>query len=969
MSEQMPVNRVADVTMLYAILKREYAVLSELLLKTQQTIHNNHYVLCFDLTTNMRILHNVTKSLNDTFNKQIEQLLISGQINENEIDEQTVALIYKLKNIPPSTCPQKYKRFVLFNPFSNVMKELIDLCTIVGYPSICDILYLHGTTTDVDYTFLNNMFFPTSCKIIAGSVQMQEAPISITKPNSVNNKHIMLFNNQCVIEFATNKGLLKITGYTKLDELNISLRTSQNANPFLYQRKMNMEKVAKSLKNIASSPHNALIASTKDGLLCLSPPPTFLHLYLDNITLTDILTFDETKFTQRILHDYKYFCELSQQSLVKIMRDFPAHGIEHMFLTIKLLLIGDEMQVNIAKLLFNLLKDKKQTEGSEIIADLIYTQLSFSLQTKLKKTDESIDISIERLRSSSFSTEADQRKQLALSRNIPDHIKKLCYEKLDELKTATSEASKIKNYVTTLIQFPWIVTQSTPDAKNKFKAMCDNPEAKTFLENLKNKLDTKIYGHTIAKTKIRRMIGKMISGKPNVVVQCIGLCGGMGLGKSMFANCVAECMGIPFVQILLGGENSSELLLGHSYTYSGAQCGLIVKKMVEAGQSRCIMYFDELDKCVPKNGMANEVTNVLIHLTDPLTNKAFQDRFFQENTFPLNEVIFMFSFNDKEKVDKILLDRMEIIDIGNYSGTDKLAIAKNHLIPNAEADIGMEKQLVFTDETIKFIINSYTREAGVRKLKEKLENIYLSMNDDKIMEINEFVGNRNAIVNVTPEIVERILGKIIVEKQKIHANPEKGIINGLYASSGGGGILPIQMRKKYAMITKEEFITVTGNLEKIMLESVHYAFSCACGLITKDCLDNFMKEYAFGVHVHCVNPAVSKDGSSASVALTTAFLSLMLDCKIKNCIGVTGEIDILGNAYAIGGLFDKISGGFASGITTIIAPISNKGDVDEVRKNNGEIFSGEVLFVENVLDVVKIAFVDFDSKKHLLKLV
>jgi ATP-dependent Lon protease len=152
----------------------------------------------------------------------------------------------------------------------------------------------------------------------------------------------------------------------------------------------------------------------------------------------------------------------------------------------------------------------------------------------------------------------------------------------------------------------------------------------------------------------------------------IGLVGPPGVGKTKYAQVLAKCLDIPFVQITLGGQNDGELLHGHGYTYSGAQPGLIIKKMVEASSSRCIMFFDELDKCVAKNGQVNELMSILIHLTDPMTNGSFQDRFFQEITFPLNKVIFMFSFNDTSKIDKILLDRMEILDIASYNLKEKV---------------------------------------------------------------------------------------------------------------------------------------------------------------------------------------------------------------------------------------------------------------------------------------------------------
>lgn len=937
-------------TTLYAILRREYKTLSEILIKIQQTMNKNEFILSFDKNTQLRILHGIIKSLNDNYNENVKQLLQSGVIG-NAVDDVELTLIYQFKTLPTSVCPQKYLKFVLFNPFKTIIDAIINLCNVVGYSSINDVLFLSQTITLVDYSFLTNIFSPTSFKIeiTRGITQINTESLIIKKITSINSKHIIISNNQCVVEIATNNGLIKIIGFVENDPLNVHTRVSQTTNPFLFQKKSIIEKNIK----------------YKDALKHINT--IFFDNYIENIALIDILTFNEETFIQKMLHDYNLFNELSQQSVVKIIKNFTKdinNGLEHMFLTIKMLLLGNVEQNNIAKLLFDMLKDKKQNDDGDIIANLIYNQLNFALQMKLNKIDGSFETIMNKIKNSSFNWEIDQRKQIALTKNIPEHVKKICYDKLDELKNATTDSYKIKNYVNVLTQFPWLNKNDT--TIDKFKMLNGTTEAKTFLENLTKKLDAKIYGHNVAKTKIRQIIGKIITGRTNVNVQSICLCGPMGVGKSMFANCIAESMGIPFVQILLGGENTSEVLCGYSYTYAGAQPGLIVKKMVEAGESRCLMYFDELDKCVAK-GNSNEVMNVLIHLLDPITNKTFQDRFFQETTFPLNEVIFVVSCNDKNKIDKILLDRLEIIEVGSYSVADKLEIVKTHFMHTLSNDFGFNENFVqISDSSIKFIINNYTKEAGVRKLKEKLENIFLSLNENKIMQVGEFANNPSN-VTITDELIEQTLGKVKMEKITIHSSPEIGVINGLYASTDGGGIVPVQMAKKHLPSQKDDFITITGNVEKVMHESVHYAFNMACNLITENCMDEFMENYKSGIHVHILDPATKKDGPSAGCCICVAFLSLMLECKIKNDYALTGEIDLFGNVGKIGGLNDKISGGFASNVKTILIPLSNKNDVDEIKKNNLEIFTGEIQFIENIMDVAEKILIGFDDKKHKIK--
>ena len=168
--------------------------------------------------------------------------------------------------------------------------------------------------------------------------------------------------------------------------------------------------------------------------------------------------------------------------------------------------------------------------------------------------------------------------------------------------------------------------------------------------------------------------------------------------------------------------------------------------MVEASSSRCIMFFDELDKCVAKNGQVNELMSILIHLTDPMTNGSFQDRFFQEITFPLNKVIFIFSFNDINKIDKILLDRMEILNVESYNIKEKINIATDHLLKDICKDVGFaSNSIIFTKEILTKIIEEHTFEPGVRSLKRCIENILLKLNLDRIYQKNLFETKNDVI--------------------------------------------------------------------------------------------------------------------------------------------------------------------------------------------------------------------------------
>ena len=247
------------------------------------------------------------------------------------------------------------------------------------------------------------------------------------------------------------------------------------------------------------------------------------------------------------------------------------------------------------------------------------------------------------------------------------------------MKSMNNDYYKQLTYVKNIIKYPWY----NSNIKDFFSDMKNNNKVIDFIKNIDKKLHNLTYGHTTTKNYIVELMGKWIS-NPSSGGTSIGLVGPPGVGKTLIAKSISKALDIPFAQITLGGQNDGEILHGHGYTYSGSQPGLIIKKMVEMGKPRCILYFDELDKTAAKNGKVNEISSILIHLTDPNMNKSFQDRFFQGVEFPLERVIFIFSYNDSKLIDPILLDRITEIKMKPYTTQDKLVIAKKFIIPEIE---------------------------------------------------------------------------------------------------------------------------------------------------------------------------------------------------------------------------------------------------------------------------------------------
>jgi len=859
-----------------------------------------------------------------------------------------------------------------YNPLKNIKDQILLLGKIVGFTSVKDIIYLLYNVNEIHlideelekFKLINRILCPLNYDIKdISDLKNHNSSLIISKIN--NSNYITLFNNQCELIITINNKILSISGYILSDPLNIFIRTSQISNNFLYKKKSLFENIV----NLIGSNNNNIIS--KDNYKKIqSINKDFADIYLKNMTIIEIFIINEEQFIDLMINDYYKFIELNKLQFVKLLKNFTKDvndNIYNMFNTIKLLLLGSEENCSIASLLFNLLKDKK-SKSNDCIANIIYNQLNYIAQLKLKKSSFNIKKELEKIKDIT-SADIDLKKQVLLSKNMPNHIKKICLEKIEELKNSSNETYKIKMYVSLLIQFPW---PSEVD-DNFFKILSINKsKSKEFLEKTEVNLDSLIYGHKEAKSKTLEMLGKIISVQ-GCNIHPIGLAGPPGVGKTKFAQVLAKCLDIPFVQITLGGQNDGELLHGHGYTYSGAQPGLIIKKMVEASTSRCIMFFDELDKCVAKNGQVNELTSILIHLTDPMTNGSFQDRFFQEITFPLNKVIFIFSFNDINKIDKILLDRMEILNIESYNVKEKINIATDHLLKDISKDVGFtSNSIVFTKEILTKIIEEHTFEPGVRSLKRCIENILLKLNLDRIYQKNLFETKNDIIKEytetnpliITENILEDYLGKSKINYKTIHKKDMVGIVNGLYATNmSSGGIVPIQISGHHFGKTGKFVLKLTGNQKKIMRESILYSFTTAINLINLKHKEIFFNKYPGGLHIHNPEAATPKDGPSAGVAFTLAFLSIMLDKKIKHNIALTGEIDLHGNVSKIGGVRYKVQGAFKANVNIVYLPKDNEEDLDKLKKELPEIFDNnhECKFIDTVLDVAKETLIDWQD--------
>jgi len=480
-------------------------------------------------------------------------------------------------------------------------------------------------------------------------------------------------------------------------------------------------------------------------------------------------------------------------------------------------------------------------------------------------------------------------------------------------------------------------------------------------------LDNSIYSHTNAKKQLTKVIAQWINGEQTGY--CFGFEGSPGIGKTSLAkNGLAKCLidenedTRPFSFIALGGSSNGSSLEGHSYTYVSSTWGRIVDILMESKCMNPIIYIDELDK-VSKTEQGREIIGIFTHLVDSTQNSCFQDKYFSGIDIDLSKVLFIFSYNDPEQVDKILLDRIHRIKFENLSVEDKIVIVKKYIIPELNIKMGFDKIIEINDETIEFIIEEYTNEPGVRKLKEIFFDLFGEINIEllnNVIEIKELpiIVNKKSIEDKYLIKYKKILDR------KIHDKNSIGIINGLWANSlGKGGIIPIQTLFYPTNVFLE--LKLTGLQGDVMKESMNVAKTLAWNLTNAKMKKHWLKIFndtkCQGLHIHCPEGAVSKDGPSAGAAITVAIYSLLNKTQIPNNIAITGEINLQGEITAIGGLDAKIMGGIKAGITKFFFPESNERDFNNFKKNTKNKYcTDDIKFIKiNCIDEL-LSLIGFD---------
>ena len=509
---------------------------------------------------------------------------------------------------------------------------------------------------------------------------------------------------------------------------------------------------------------------------------------------------------------------------------------------------------------------------------------------------------------------------------IPDDTYQQVQKELDRLQrlpTASPDYAGTVDYLETVAELPW----------NK------RSDGKIDLAAAEEVLNSDHYG--LEKVK-RRLLEYLAVRKLNPEGRGPILClvGPPGVGKTSLGQSVANALGREFVRVALGGVRDEAEIRGHRRTYVGSMMGRIMTEIKRAGTRDPVLMLDEIDKM--GSDMRGDPSSALLEVLDPAQNQAFVDHYLNL-PFDLSQVVFVTTANVLDTIPAPLRDRMEIISLSGYTPTEKREIASRYLVSRQRASNGLaHDQVSWDDDAIDFVINHYTREAGVRLLEQKLAAVirYGAAQVAKA-QIDKF--------HIDIDAVKQALGAPASVRELVHSEPRVGVVNGLAYTPVGGEVLPIEALQ-YDGAGK---LRLTGQLGAVMQESAQAAESLVKS--RAGALNVTTDFSASDTHLHVPAGAIPKDGPSAGVAMFIALASLNSNRKVRNDIGMTGEVNLRGDVLPIGGLAEKSLAALAAGIKTVLVPRGNEKDIPELPPEVKESLT--IIPVDTVDDVIDHAFV------------
>ena len=453
-------------------------------------------------------------------------------------------------------------------------------------------------------------------------------------------------------------------------------------------------------------------------------------------------------------------------------------------------------------------------------------------------------------------------------------------------------------------------------------------------------LDREHYGLDKVKERIIEYLA-VLRMKKNMKGPILCFVGPPGVGKTSIVKAIAEAVDRKFVRMSLGGVRDEAEIRGHRKTYIGSMPGRIITGMKQAGSMNPVFLFDEIDKMA--SDFRGDPASAMLEVLDAEQNNAFRDHY-MEIPFDLSKVMFITTANSRETIPEPLLDRMEIIEVPSYTEEEKLQILKRHLMPKQLAEHGMAPGTVTMDEEImRSMIEGYTREAGVRTLERTAAKICRKA-------AVYLLENEAESVHVDAERLHAFLGAVRYTREPLEQEARVGIVNGLAWTSVGGETLEVEC----IPMPGKGNLKLTGQLGDVMKESAEAAFSWVRAHSSELGLEEDFYTKT-DIHVHLPEGAVPKDGPSAGITMTTAFVSALTGKKVRQDVAMTGEMTLRGRVLPIGGLKEKTLAAYRAGIRILIIPKENHKDLEEIPSYVLEHF--EIIEVEEIQQVLDTALV------------
>lgn len=493
-----------------------------------------------------------------------------------------------------------------------------------------------------------------------------------------------------------------------------------------------------------------------------------------------------------------------------------------------------------------------------------------------------------------------RRKISALA--APDEIKEKLNKELSRLMKqpfGSSEAAVLRGYLDTCLELPW--------GKNTTETI--------DLEKARKLLDDEHFGLEKVKDRVIEYLAvKKLS--PNIKGGLICLVGPPGTGKTSIAMSIAKAVNRKLVRVSLGGVHDEAEIRGHRKTYIGSMPGRIINGIIQAKSCNPLMVLDEIDKL--GSDYRGDPSAALLEALDGEQNSTFRDNFL-EIPFDLSEVFFITTANTLDTIPRALLDRMEIIQLASYTDEEKLQIAKRHLLPKQRKKHGLRaNQLRVSDEALREIIRSYTRESGVRTLEREIARLCRRAACD-------IAEEKCKGVSVKAGGLEPLMGPAKFKPEHLRVRDEVGLVRGLAYTSVGGEVLDVEV----AVVDGSGRLELTGNLGDVMKESARAAMTyirSRAGVLGIE--HDFYKTK--DIHIHFPEGAVPKDGPSAGITVTIALISALTGAPVRHDVAMTGEITLRGRVLPIGGLREKTMAAMRAGVKTVIIPADNEADLENI---------------------------------------